>query len=153
MARLYKNVPVLDTGARASTMTFVQRGVGDVLLAWENEDLLALKNFGKDKFEFVAPSLSILAEPTAAVVDKVVNKKGSRALAEEYLKPLYSDEGKEVAGKNYYRPTSEKARAKLDVKFPRLSLATIDQAFGGWAKAEKDHLVDGASFDQLYIRR
>ena len=153
VGRLYKNVPVLDTGARGSTITFVQRGVGDVLLAWENEAFLALKEFGKDKFEIVVPSLSILAEPTVAVVDKVVDKKGSRALAEEYLKHLYSDEGQEIAGKNYYRPTSEKAKAKFDAQFPKLTLVTIDQAFGGWAKADKDHFADGASFDQIYTRK
>ena len=153
VGRLYKNVPVLDTGARGSTITFVQRGVGDVLLAWENEAFLALKEFGKDKFEIVVPSLSILAEPTVAVVDKVVDKKGSRALAEEYLKYLYSDEGQEIAGKNYYRPTSEKARAKFDAQFPKLTLVTIDQAFGGWARADKEHFADGASFDQIYTRK
>ena len=153
VGRLYKNVPVLDTGARGSTITFVQRGVGDVLLAWENEAFLALKEFGKDKFEIVVPSLSILAEPTVAVVDKVVDKKGSRALAEEYLKYLYSDEGQEIAGKNYYRPTSEKARARFDAQFPKLTLVTIDQAFGGWARADKEHFADGASFDQIYTKK
>ncbi len=153
VGRLYKNVPVLDTGARGSTITFVQRGVGDVLLAWENEAFLALKEFGKDKFEIVVPSLSILAEPTVAVVDKVVDKKGTRALAEEYLRYLYSDEGQEIAGKNYYRPTSEKARAKFDAQFPKLTLVTIDQAFGGWARADKEHFADGASFDQIYTRK
>lgn len=153
VGRLYKNVPVLDTGARGSTITFVQRGVGDVLLAWENEAFLALKEFGKDKFEIVVPSLSILAEPTVAVVDKVVDKKGTRALAEEYLKHLYSDEGQEIAGKNYYRPTSEKAKAKFDAQFPKLTLVTIDQAFGGWAKADKEHFADGASFDQIYTKK
>ena len=151
--KLYKNVPVLDTGARGSTITFVQRGVGDVLLAWENEAFLALKEFGKDRFEIVAPSLSILAEPTVAGVDKVADKKGSRALAEEYLKHLYSDEGQEIAGKNYYRPTSEKARAKFGAQFPKLTLVTIDQAFGGWAKADKEHFADGASFDQIYTKK
>ncbi|WP_416402100.1 sulfate ABC transporter substrate-binding protein [Alicycliphilus denitrificans] len=153
VGRLYKNVPVLDTGARGSTITFVQRGVGDVLLAWENEAFLALKEFGKDKFEIVVPSLSILAEPTVAVVDKVVDKKGTRALAEEYLRYLYSDEGQEIAGKNYYRPTSEKARAKFDAQFPKLTLVTIDQAFGGWARADKEHFADGASFDQIYTKK
>jgi len=153
VGKLFKNVPVLDTGARGSTITFVQRGVGDVLLAWENEAFLALKEFGKDKFEIVVPSLSILAEPTVAVVDKVVDKKGTRALAEEYLKHLYSDEGQEIAGKNYYRPTSEKAKAKFDAQFPKLTLVTIDQAFGGWAKADKEHFADGASFDQIYTKK
>ena len=153
VSKLYKNVPVLDTGARGSTITFVQRGVGDVLLAWENEAFLALKEFGKDKFEIVVPSLSILAEPTVAVVDKVVDKKGTRALAEEYLSYLYSDEGQDIAGKNFYRPTSEKAKAQYDKQFPKLTLATIDQAFGGWAKANQEHFADGALFDQIYSRR
>ena len=153
VSKLYKNVPVLDTGARGSTITFVQRGVGDVLLAWENEAFLALKEFGKDKFEIVVPSLSILAEPTVAVVDKVADKKGTRALAEEYLSYLYSDEGQDIAGKNFYRPTSEKAKAQYDKQFPKLTLATIDQAFGGWAKANQEHFADGALFDQIYSRR
>ncbi|WP_311220970.1 MULTISPECIES: sulfate ABC transporter substrate-binding protein [unclassified Acidovorax] len=151
--KLYRNVPVLDTGARGSTITFVQRGVGDVLLAWENEAFLALKEFGPEKFEIVVPSISILAEPSVAVIDKNVDKKGTRALAEEYLKYLYSDEGQEIAGKNFYRPTSEKAKAKYDKQFPKLTLVTIDQAFGGWAKADKEHFADGASFDQIYTNR
>ena len=150
VANLFKNVPVLDTGARGSTITFVQRGVGDVLLAWENEAFLALKEFGPDKFEIVAPSLSILAEPSVAVVDKVVDRKGTRAVAEEYLKHLYSDEGQDIAGRNFYRPTSEKAKAKYDKQFAKISLFTIDQAFGGWAKADKAHFADGGSFDQIY---
>ena len=153
ITKLYKNVPVLDTGARGSTVTFVQRGLGDVLLAWENEAYLALKEFGPEKFQIVAPSLSILAEPSVAVVDKVVDKKGTRALAEEYLKYLYSDEGQEIAGKNFYRPTSEKAKAKFDKQFPKLTLVTIDQAFGGWAKADKAHFADGGSFDQIYTKK
>lgn len=124
-----------------------------MLLAWENEAFLALKEFGKDKFEIVVPSLSILAEPTVAVVDKVVDKKGTRALAEEYLSYLYSDEGQDIAGKNFYRPTSEKAKAQYDKQFPKLTLATIDQAFGGWAKANREHFADGALFDQIYSRR
>ena len=150
VGNLFKNVPVLDTGARGSTITFVQRGVGDVLLAWENEAFLALKEFGPDKFEIVAPSLSILAEPSVAVVDKVVDRKGTRAVAEEYLKHLYSDEGQDIAGRNFYRPTSEKAKAKYDKQFAKISLFTIDQAFGGWAKADKAHFADGGSFDQIY---
>jgi len=150
VANLYKNVPVLDTGARGSTITFVQRGVGDVLLAWENEAYLAQKEFGAGKYEIVTPSVSILAEPTVAVVDKVVDKKGTRAVAEEYLKYLYSDEGQDIAGKNYYRPTSEKAKAKYDKQFAKLTLFTVDQAFGGWTKADKDHFADNASFDQIY---
>ena len=150
IGNLFKNVPVLDTGARGATITFVQRGVGDVLLAWENEAFLALKEFGPEKFEIVVPSISILAEPSVAVVDKVVDKKGTRAVAEEYLKYLYSDEGQDIAGRNFYRPTSEKAKAKYDKQFPKLTLVTIDQAFGGWTKADKEHFADGGSFDQIY---
>ena len=153
VGKLFQNVPVLDTGARGSTITFVQRGVGDVLLAWENEAFLALKEFGADKFEIVAPSLSILAEPSVAVVDKVVDRKGTRAVAEEYLKHLYSDEGQYIAGRNFYRPTSEKAKAKYDKQFPKIALFTIDQAFGGWAKADKEHFADGGSFDQIYTKK
>ncbi|MBB1602059.1 MULTISPECIES: sulfate ABC transporter substrate-binding protein [Variovorax] len=153
VGKLFKNVPVLDTGARGSTITFVQRGVGDVLLAWENEAYLALKEFGPDKFDIVAPSISILAEPTVAVVDKVVDRKGTRAVAEEYLKYLYSDEGQDIAGRNYYRPTSEKAKAKYDKQFPKLTLFTIDDAFGGWTKADKAHFADGGSFDQIYTNK
>lgn len=153
VGKLFQNVPVLDTGARGSTITFVQRGVGDVLLAWENEAFLALKEFGADKFEIVAPSLSILAEPSVAVVDKVVDRKGTRAVAEEYLKYLYSDEGQDIAGRNFYRPTSEKAKAKYDKQFPKIALFTIDQAFGGWAKADKEHFADGGSFDQIYTKK
>ena len=153
VGKLFANVPVLDTGARGSTITFVQRGVGDVLLAWENEAYLALKEFGPDKFEIVAPSISILAEPTVAVVDKVVDRKGTRAISEEYLKYLYSEEGQDIAGRNFYRPTGEKAKAKYDKQFPKLTLVTIDQAFGGWAKADKAHFADGASFDQIYTKK
>ena len=147
---LYKNVPVLDTGARGSTITFVQRNVGDVLLAWENEAFLALKEFGADKFQVVVPSVSILAEPTVTLVDKNVDKKGTRAVAAAYLDYLYSDEGQDIAGRNYYRPTGEKAKAKYAAQFPKLTLFTIDQAFGGWGKADKAHFADGGSFDQIY---
>ena len=150
---LYKNVPVLDTGARGSTITFVQRNVGDVLLAWENEAFLALKEFGADKFQVVVPSISILAEPSVAVVDKNVDKKGSRAVATAYLEYLYSDEGQDIAGRNYYRPTGDKAKAKYASQFPKLTLFTIDQGFGGWTKADKDHFADGASFDQIYTQK
>ena len=153
VGNLFKNVPVLDTGARGSTITFVQRGVGDVLLAWENEAFLALEELGPDKFDIVVPSLSILAEPSVAVVDKVVDRKGTRAVAEEYLKHLYSDEGQDIAGRNFYRPTSEKAKAKYDKQFAKISLFTIDQAFGGWAKADKAHFADGGSFDQIYTNK
>jgi sulfate transport system substrate-binding protein len=150
VAKLYKNVPVLDMGARGSTNTFVRRNVGDVLLAWENEAFLALKEFGPDKFQMVVPSISILAEPTVTVVDKNVDKKGSRAVATAYLDYLYSDEGQDIAGRNYYRPTAEKAKAKYASQFPKLTLVTIEQGFGGWTQADKDHFANGASFDQVY---
>ena len=153
VAGLYKNVPVLDTGARRSTITFVQRNVGDVLLAWENEAFLALKEFGADKFQVVVPSISILAEPSVAVVDRNVDKKGSRAVATAYLDYLYSDEGQDIAGRNSYRPTSDKAKAKYASQFPKLTLFTIDQGFGGWTKADKEHFADGASFDQIYTQK
>ncbi|WP_229883024.1 sulfate ABC transporter substrate-binding protein [Pseudorhodoferax aquiterrae] len=153
VAALYKNVPVLDTGARGSTITFAQRAQGDVLIAWENEAYLLDKEFGA-KFDVVAPSLSILAEPAVAVVDKNVDKKGTRAVAEEYLKFLYSEEGQDIAGKHFYRPAvSEKAKAKYASQFPKLNLFTIDQAFGGWAAADKAHFADGGSFDQIYTAK
>ncbi|MEO6319804.1 MAG: sulfate ABC transporter substrate-binding protein [Polaromonas sp.] len=153
VGNLYKNVPVLDTGARGSTITFVQRNVGDVLLAWENEAFLALKEFGADKFQVVVPSISILAEPTVTLVDKNVDKKRTRAVATAYLDYLYSDEGQDIAGRNYYRPTSEKAKAKYASKFPKLTLFTIDEGFGGWTQADKNHFADGASFDQIYTQK
>ena len=150
VARLYGNVPVLDTGARGSTISFAQRGQGDVLIAWENEAFLLEKEFGA-KFDVVAPSISILAEPAVAVIDKNVDRKGTRAVAEEYLKYLYSEEGQDIAGKNFYRPAvSQKAQAKYANQFPKLNLFTIDQAFGGWSKADRAHFADGASFDQIY---
>ena len=153
VAKLYNNVPILDTGARGSTITFAQRNQGDVLIAWENEAYLLEKEFGA-KFDVVVPSLSILAEPAVAVVDKNVDKKGTRAVAEEYLKYLYSEEGQDIAGKNFYRPAiSEKAQAKYAKQFPKLNLFTIDQGFGGWAKADKEHFADGGSFDQIYTRK
>ncbi|SFC67270.1 sulfate transport system substrate-binding protein [Polaromonas sp. OV174] len=152
IAKLYKNVPVLDTGARGSTITFAQRAVGDVLIAWENEAFLVLKEFGAEKFEIVVPSASIVAEPTVAVVDKTVDRKGTRKVAQAYLEYLYSDEGQDIAGKHYYRPTSEKARAKYAKQFPKLTLFTIEQAFGGWGKA-REHFVDGGSFDQIYTNK
>jgi len=150
IAALFKNVPVLDTGARGSTTTFVQRGIGDVLLAWENEAFLALKEFGADKFEIVSPTLSILAEPSVAVVDKNVDKKGTRKVAEAYLQYLYSDEGQDIAGKNFYRPRSEKIAEKYSKQFPKINLFTIDEGFGGWANAQKVHFADGGTFDQIY---
>ena len=151
VSRLYKNVPVLDSGARGSTTTFVERGVGDVLLAWENEAFLALKEFGPDKFEIIAPSLSILAEPPVAVVDRNVDKKGTRKVAEAYLQYLYSDEGQEIAARNFYRPTDAKVAAKYAQRFPKISLVTIDGAFGGWPNATRTHFADGATFDQIYL--
>jgi len=150
--KLYENVPVLDTGARGSTITFAQRAQGDVLIAWENEAYLLEKEFGA-KFDVVVPSLSILAEPAVTVVDKNVDKKGTRAVAQAYLEYLYSDEGQDIAGKHFYRPTSPKAQAKYARQFPKLNLLTIDQAFGGWSKASKEHFADGASFDQIYTRK
>ncbi|WP_421955435.1 sulfate ABC transporter substrate-binding protein [Polaromonas sp.] len=153
VAKLYGNVPVLDTGARGSTITFAQRAQGDVLIAWENEAYLLEKEFGA-KFDVIAPSISILAEPAVAVVDKNVDKKGTRVVAEEYLKYLYSEEGQDIAGKNFYRPAvSEKAKAKYAKQFAKLNLFTIDQSFGGWAKADKEHFADGGSFDQIYVRK
>jgi sulfate/thiosulfate transport system substrate-binding protein len=150
VARIFKNVPVLDSGARSSTTTFVERGIGDVLLAWENEAVLAIKELGPDKFEIVAPSLSILAEPPVAVVDKVVDKHGTRKVAEAYLQYLYSDEGQEIAAKNYYRPISEPIAKKYAAQFPKVKLFTIDDVLGGWTKAQKTHFADGGSFDQIY---
>ncbi len=152
VARLYKNVPVLDSGARGSTTTFVQRGLGDVLISWENEAFLALQEFGADKFEIVVPSVSILAEPTVSLVDKVVDKKGTRKVAQAYLDHLYSDEAQDIIGRNFYRPTGEKAKAKYANAFPKLELFTIDSAFGGWPRAAADHFAEGASFDQIYAK-
>jgi len=149
VGQLYKNVPVLDSGARGSTTTFVQRGIGDVLLAWENEAFLAVNEAGKDKFEIVVPSLSILAEPSVAVVDKNAKRKKNTEVAEAYLKFLYTEKGQEIAAKNYYRPRLESVAAKYADRFPKLNLVTIDQEFGGWSKAQTDHFADGANFDQL----
>ena len=150
--KLYRNVPVLDSGARGSTTTFVERGIGDVLLAWENEAFLALRELGPDKFEIVAPSLSILAEPTVAVVDKVADKRKTRAVATAYLEYLYSEQGQEIAAKNYYRPTLESVARKYAQQFPKLNLITADEVFGGWRKAQKTHFADGGSFDQIYAQ-
>ena len=150
--KLYRNVPVLDSGARGSTTTFVERGIGDVLLAWENEAFLALRELGPDKFEIVAPSLSILAEPTVAVVDKVADKRKTRAIATAYLEYLYSEQGQEIAAKNYYRPTLESVAKKYAQQFPKLNLITVDEVFGGWRKAQKTHFADGGSFDQIYTQ-
>ncbi|MBX3617295.1 sulfate ABC transporter substrate-binding protein [Nitrosomonas sp.] len=148
---LYKNVPVLDSGARGSTATFAERGVGDVLIAWENEAFLALKEYGTEKFEIVIPSLSILTEPSVAVVDTVVDKHGTRQIAEAYLQYLYSDEGQEIAAKHFFRPTNEKIAAKYADQFPKLELFRINDAFGGWKNAYKAHFIDGGHFDQIYL--
>jgi sulfate/thiosulfate-binding protein len=154
IASLYKNVPVLDSGARGATTTFVQREIGDVAITWENEAFLALKEFGAEKFEIVVPSRSILAEPTVTVVDKFAKKKGTEAVAKAYLEYLYSDEGQEIIAKNFYRPRNEGVAAKYANTFPKLDLATIDDpAFGGWAKTQKTHFDDGGVFDQIYSRR
>ena len=150
LSKLYKNVPVLDSGARGATTTFVERGIGDVLLAWENEALLAIKELGPDKVEIVAPSTSILAEPSVAVVDKVADRRGTRKVAEAYLNYLYTDEGQDTIAKHYYRPTTEKAAKKYAAQFPKVKLFTIDDTFGGWTKAQKEHFADGGIFDQIY---
>jgi sulfate transport system substrate-binding protein len=147
---LYQNVPVLDTGARGSTVTFVERGVGDVLLAWENEAFLAQREFGKDKFEIVAPPLSILAEPPVSVVDTVADKKGTRAVAEAYLKYWYTREGQEIAARNSYRPRDSEIAKEYENSFAKVELFTIDEVFGGWTKAQKDHFSEGGVFDQIY---
>ena len=150
VADIYKNVPVLDSGARGSTTTFVERGVGDVFISWENEAFLAIKEYGPGKFEMVVPSLSILAEPSVAIVDKVVDKKGTRDLAEAYLQYLYSEEGQEIAAKNFYRPSNQKISAKYAKQFPVITMFRIDEAFGGWKNAHKIHFSDGGTFDQIY---
>ncbi|HEY0235998.1 MAG TPA: sulfate ABC transporter substrate-binding protein [Afipia sp.] len=150
VADLFKQVPVLDTGARGSTVTFVERGVGDVLLAWENEAYLAVKEFGADKFEIVAPSVSILAEPPVAIVDTVVEKKGTRATAEAYLKYWYTKDGQEIAARNFYRPRDADVAKKYANNFAKVDLFTIDDVFGGWTKAQKEHFADGGIFDQIY---
>jgi len=152
VAKLYANVPVLDTGARGSSITFAQRNQGDVFISWENEAYLLEKEFG-NKVDFVYPSLSILAQPAVTVVDKNVDRKGTRAAAEEYLKHLYSEEAQDIIGKHFYRPTSARAQAKYAKQFPKLNLFTVDEAFGGWAKAAKDHFADGASFDAIYTAK
>ena len=150
VAKVYKNVPVLDSGARGATTTFVERGIGDVLLAWENEAYLAKKELGPDKVDIVIPSLSILAEPPVTVVDKFAKKHGTEVVAKAYLDYLYSVEGQDIIGKNYYRPTSEAAIKKYDSQFPKLELVKIDEVFGGWTKAQKTHFADGGTFDQIY---
>ena len=150
VTKLFRNVPVLDAGARGSTTTFVERGIGDVLLAWENEALLAIKELGPGKFEVVAPSLSILAEPPVTVVDKAAGKHGTREVAQAYLEYLYTPAGQEIAAKHFYRPRDEKVAAKYEAQFPKVTLFTVDEVFGGWKKAHAAHFADGAVFDQIY---
>ena len=150
IGKLYQQVPVLDTGARGATVTFVERGVGDVLLAWENEAYLALKEFGPEKFEIVAPPLSILAEPPVAIVDKVADKKGTRNVADAYLQYWYTKEGQEIAARNFYRPRDPEIAKKYENSFAKVELFTIDDLFGGWTKAQKEHFADGGVFDQIY---
>ncbi len=150
VTKLYKNVPVLDSGARGSTTTFAQRGIGDVLLSWENEAYLALNELGKDKVEVITPSISILAEPPVSVVDKVAAKHGTAEVAKAYLQFLYSPEGQEIAAKNYYRPRLASVAAKYADRFPKLGLFTIDELFGGWQKAQHKHFDDGGVFDKIY---
>ncbi|MDX9952191.1 MAG: sulfate ABC transporter substrate-binding protein [Methylophilaceae bacterium] len=150
--KIFANVPVLDSGARGSTTTFVERGIGDVFISWENEAFLALKELGPDKFEIVVPSVSILAEPPVTLVDKVADKRKTRAVAQGYLEYLYSDEGQDIAGKHYYRPTSPKYVEKYAKQFPKVNLFKIDDVFGGWQKAQKEHFSDGGTFDQIYIK-
>ena len=148
--KVYENVPVLDSGARGATVTFAERGVGDVLLAWENEGYLSLKEFGADKFDVVYPPSSILAEPPVAIVDKVVDRKGTRAVAQAYLDFLYTPEAQEIEAKNFYRPIDPTVAAKYAGKFPKLKLFSIDDTFGGWTNAQKTHFADGGVFDQVY---
>ncbi|HEN3359802.1 TPA: sulfate ABC transporter substrate-binding protein [Yersinia enterocolitica] len=150
--QLYKNVEVLDSGARGATNTFVERGIGDVLIAWENEALLAVNEVGKDQFDIITPSISILAEPTVSVVDKVVDKRGTREVADAYLKYLYSPEGQTIAAKNYYRPRDSAVAAKFAKEFPQLKLITIDDVFGGWTKAQQVHFATGGVFDEISKR-
>ena len=153
ITKLFLNVPVLDSGARGSTVTFAERGLGDVLLAWENEAHLSLKEFGADKFDIVYPPTSILAEPPVAVVDRVADKRGTRALATAYLQYLYSPEAQEIAARHHYRPTDPQVAAKYAAQFPAVKLFTIDELFGGWAQAQKTHFADGGVFDQIYGQR
>lgn len=149
---LYQNVEVLDSGARGATTTFVERGIGDVLIAWENEAFLSLHELGEDKFEIVAPSISILAEPPVAMVDKIVKKKGTKKVAEAYLNYLYSDKGQEIAAKNYYRPRNEAILKKYNDQFPQIELVTVNDQFGGWENAQKVHFNDGGTFDEIYTK-
>ncbi|MVX62602.1 sulfate ABC transporter substrate-binding protein [Clostridium chromiireducens] len=151
MSKLYSNVAVLDSGARGATTSFVERGLGDVLIAWENEAILSLNELGKDKYEIVAPSLSILTEPPVAVVDKIVDRKGTREVAQAYLEYLYTKEGQELIAQNYYRPIDKEVAEKYKNTFPELKLVTVNDEFGGWAKAQSTHFADGGTFDQIYV--
>ena len=153
IGKLFANVPVLDSGARGSTVTFAERGIGDVLLAWENEAWLALKEFGAEKFDIVYPPISILAEPPVAVVDKVVDRRGTRAVAQAYLDYLYSPEGQDIAARHFYRPTDAKVAAAYSRQFPAIKLFTIADTFGSWTQAQKTHFADGGVFDQIYLPR
>jgi sulfate/thiosulfate-binding protein len=150
VTKLYKNVPVLDSGARGSTTTFVERGLGDALIAWENDALLSLKEFGADKFEIIYPSVSVLAEPPVSIVDKVVDRKGTREVATAYLEYLYSPDGQEIAAKNFYRPRLAEVAEKYGKQFPKIELFTVDDTFGGWSKAQRTFFDDGGVFDQIY---
>jgi sulfate transport system substrate-binding protein len=150
---VFEHVPVLDSGARGATVTFAERGIGDVLLSWENEAGLVLKEFGAEKFDVVYPPVSILAEPPVAVVDKVVDKRGTREVATAYLEYLYSPEGQDIAGKNFYRPIDPKAQAKYAKQFPAIKLFDIEKTFGGWTNAQKTHFADGGVFDQIYVKK
>ncbi len=150
VTRLYKNVPILDTGARGATVTFVERGIGDALIGWENEAILAARELGKGKFEIVAPSISILAEPPVALVDRVAARHNTKAIAQAYLEYLYTPEGQEIAARHYYRPRLEAVAGKYAGQFPKLTLFTIEEIAGGWAKAQKAHFADGGVFDQIY---
>ena len=152
VGKLFKNVPVLDSGARGSTTTFVERGIGDVLITWENEAFLAKRELGPDKVDIVVPSLSILAEPTVTLVDKFADKHGTRKVAEAYLNYLYTPEGQEIAAKNFYRPTLDSVAKKYATQFPKVNLITVDEVFGGWQKAQKTHFADGGTFDQIYAK-
>jgi sulfate/thiosulfate-binding protein len=153
LTRVFRSVPVLDTGARGSTNTFVQRGIGDVLLAWENEAILTLEEFGSDRFEIVRPSISILAEPTVAIVDKVARQRGTEALAKRYLNYLYAPAGQRLAAKHHFRPRDPKVLAEYAKDFPELELFTIDEQFGGWSKAQSEHFADGGRFDTIFATR
>jgi sulfate/thiosulfate-binding protein len=150
VARLFANVPVLDSGARGSTTTFIQRGIGDVAISWENEAFLTVNEIGQDQFEVIVPSLSILAEPTVALVEKVAAKHGTTEVAKAYLEYLYTEQGQEIAAKHYYRPRSATVLAGHEQQFPKIELITIDAVFGGWQKAQNTHFIDGGTFDQIY---